>query len=67
MREIDACWFIELEFLNHLHDSGQAHLQPQPVEISVAGFHDCRMQIGLAVMAHATSKLVSDLNATAAR
>src|SRR5688500_364179 len=67
MWQIDSSFFIEFEFIDHGHDSREAHLQSQAIKIAVTRLHDRRMQVRLAVISHATSKLVSDLNAATAR
>src|SRR6266516_4215098 len=61
MWEIDARAFVEIELLSHLLDTFEFHLQAETIEVSVAGFHDRKMQVGRAVIAtHAAGELVAD-------
>src|SRR6267378_3582301 len=65
--EIDARAFVEIELLSHLLDTFEFHLQAETIEVTVAGLHNRKMQVGRAVIpTHATGELVADGYAAAA-
>src|ERR1041385_301868 len=66
IRQVDAGAFVQIKFIDHLDDAVDAHLQTETIKIAVAGMNDRSLDIGSAVVAHATRKFVPDLNATAA-
>src|SRR5687767_5700149 len=67
MWQIDTSSFIEFEVVDHCHDSSKTHLKSKAIKIAVTRLHNGSMQIGLSMMAHATRKFVSDLNAASTR
>src|SRR5690349_8818760 len=66
VREIDAGAFVQIKLVDHLDDTVDAHLQPETIEIAIARMNDRSLDIGSAVVAHATRELVPNLDATAA-
>src|ERR1051326_1377571 len=63
--QIDASAFVQIKLIDHLDDTVDAHLQTETIEIAVAGMNDRSLDIGSAVVAHATRELVPDLDAPA--
>src|SRR5690349_3252587 len=66
VRQIDAGAFVQIKLVDHRDDAVDAHLQTETIEVTVAGMNDRGLDVGRAVIAHATRELVAYLNAAAA-
>ena len=67
MWKIDAGALIEIEHVDHRLNAFQLHFQTQPVEVTIARFHDREMHVRRAVIAaHAARELVADGDAATA-
>ena len=67
VRQIDSGPFVQIKLVNHCHDAVEAHLQAQPIKVTVAGFCNGCLEVGRAVITHAAGEFVSNLNAAATK